>query len=215
VFLQTLRSRATDYDTPMSLIACDANERHFRSEAFDLVVGKSILHHLLDYDVTLRTCHDVLRPGGAAVFFEPVLEGKAVVTLLMALLLRCDEVTNGGVFSPDDRRRLRLQVRHQLKSVLNPQSRESLAQVEDKYIFEIDQLAEVGKRAGFTEMECHNFEEVQPTYWPYLAMTCQQIGIPAEKIEHYRWIGEEFANTYGLLFPEKLLTPSVFFVFRK
>ena len=46
-------------------------------------------------------------------------------------------------------------------------------------------------------------------------MTCQQIGISAEKIAHYRWIGEQFANTYGLLFREKLLTPSVFFVFRK
>src|SRR5207247_136029 len=134
----------------------------------------------------------------------PVLEGKAVITLLMALLLRCDEVTNSGVFSPDDRRQLRQAIHHQLRSVLNPRERESLAHVEDKYIFDIDQLAEVGKRAEFSEMEFLNHEEVKPTYWPYLARTWQQIGISAEKIEHYRWIGEQFANTYGLLFREKL-----------
>ena len=95
-FLRMLGSRAGAYRTPLSLIACDANERHFRADAFDLVVGRSILHHLLDYDVTLANCRDMLKPGGAAVFFEPVLEGKTIVTMLLALILRCDQLTPIG-----------------------------------------------------------------------------------------------------------------------
>jgi len=87
--------------------------------------------------------------------------------------------------------------------------------MEEKYIFQIDQLREVGKTAGFTEVEFLNNGEVTPTYWPYLSLTCSQIGIPPEKLQRYRWIGVQFASTYGLLLREKLLTPMGFFVFHK
>ncbi|MFC5864932.1 class I SAM-dependent methyltransferase [Acidicapsa dinghuensis] len=51
--------------------AGDAHAMPFRSESFDLVVGRGILHHL-DFDVALREIHRVLRPGGGAVFVEPL-----------------------------------------------------------------------------------------------------------------------------------------------
>jgi ubiquinone/menaquinone biosynthesis C-methylase UbiE/uncharacterized protein YbaR (Trm112 family) len=214
-FLRMLGARIPSCETPVSLIACDANEQHFRPEAFDLVVGNLILHHLLDYDVTLRTCHDMLKPGGAAVFFEPVLEGKIIVTLLLALMLKCDETTRGDVLSPADRQQIRKQIQNHLKSKRYPQDRESLAQIEDKYIFSIEQLRETGKQAGFAQIDFLNNEEVVPTYWPSFAETCRSIGIPREKTEHYKWIGEQFANTYGLMFSDQLVTPSGYFVFRK
>ncbi|MGH8983607.1 MAG: methyltransferase domain-containing protein [Acidimicrobiia bacterium] len=214
-FLRMLAARAGADPTPVSLVACDANEPHFRSSTFDLVVGNSILHHLLDYDETLRQCHAVLKPGGAAVFFEPVLEGKTTVTLLLALVLRFEEITNGDRLSPADREQIRKQIRHQMKSKLVPLDRQSLAQLEDKYIFEIDQLTKEGSEAGFAEVEVINNGEVDPTYWPYLARTFSVMGIGPEKIEAFKWIGEEFANTYGVMFPDKLVTPMVYFVFHK
>jgi ubiquinone/menaquinone biosynthesis C-methylase UbiE/uncharacterized protein YbaR (Trm112 family) len=213
-FLGMLGARIPSCETPVSLIACDANEQHFRPEAFDLVVGNLILHHLLDYDVTLRTCHDMLKPGGAAVFFEPVLKGKIIVTLLLALMLKCEETTRGGVLSPADRQQVRRQIQNHLKSK-SPQDRESLAQMEDKYIFSIEQLRETGKQAGFAQIDFLNNEEVAPTYWPYFVETCRSIGIAREKCEHYEWIGEQFANTYGLMFSDQLVTPSGYFVLRK
>jgi ubiquinone/menaquinone biosynthesis C-methylase UbiE/uncharacterized protein YbaR (Trm112 family) len=213
-FLRTLRARVGD-DPALSLIACDANEQHFRSEAFDLVVGRSILHHLLDYDVTLRNCCNMLKPGGAAVFFEPVLEGKTIIALLLSLMLRCDEVMHGDAFSTDERQKIRSLILHLLKSKLAPRDREALAQIEDKYIFAIEELRATGKQAGFSEVEFFNNGEVKPAYWGSVAKTCQLLGIPATKVDRYRWIGVQFASTYGLMFPERLVTPMGFFVFRK
>lgn len=214
-FLRILGARLAGNVTPVSLIACDANERHFRPDAFDLVVGNQILHHLLDFDVTLRTCHDMLKPDGAAVFFEPILEGKIIITLFLALMLECDETTSSDIFSPADRQRIQKLIRHHLKSKWYPQDRESLAQIEDKYIFSLDQLREAGKQAGFAEVEILNNATVIPTYWPYFAETCRTMGLEREKYEHYRWISEQFGNTYGLMFSDRLITPSAFVVLRK
>jgi ubiquinone/menaquinone biosynthesis C-methylase UbiE/uncharacterized protein YbaR (Trm112 family) len=214
-FLRMLAPRADADPTPVSLVTCDANEPHFRPEAFDLVVGNSILHHLLDYDLTLRQCHAALKPGGAAVFFEPVLEGKTIITLLLALILRFEEITEGNRLSHSERQQIRKQIRHQMKSKLIPLDREALAQLEDKYIFEIDELQRVADEAGFAEVTVINNRELDPTYWPYLARTFSVMGIGADKIEDFRWIGEEFASTYAVMFPEKLVTPMVYFAFRK
>lgn len=49
----------------------DAEALPFADAAFDLVCGTSILHHL-DLDKALREVRRVLRPGGRAVFYEPV-----------------------------------------------------------------------------------------------------------------------------------------------
>jgi len=214
-FLRMLAPRVSADPTPVSFVVCDANEANFRGEAFGLVLGRSILHHLLDYDVTLRQCHAMLKPGGAAVFFEPVLEGKIVLTLLMALMLRCDETTD-RLLSDTHREKIRQRVRYQTKSAWHPQDRESLSRLEDKYIFRIDELEEKGREAGFTEVEfLNNHGEVDPSYWIYFKRNLKLLGIPPETIERYAWIGEEFANTYGLVFSDRLVTPMGYFVFRK
>jgi ubiquinone/menaquinone biosynthesis C-methylase UbiE len=51
--------------------AMDAHRTGFASQSFDLVVGRSILHHL-DFELALREVSRVLRPGGAAIFMEPL-----------------------------------------------------------------------------------------------------------------------------------------------
>jgi hypothetical protein len=44
--------------------------------------------------------------------------------------------------------------------------------------------------------------------------TCKTLGITREQIAGYKWIGEQFANTFGLIFRDQLVTPMGFFVFR-
>jgi ubiquinone/menaquinone biosynthesis C-methylase UbiE/uncharacterized protein YbaR (Trm112 family) len=215
-FLRILNARVANYETPVSLIACDANEPHFRSEAFDLVVGRAILHHLLDYELTLRTCHHMLRPGGAAVFFEPVIEGKTIVAMLMSLMLRYDQLAGGGTLSSSDRNEIRKLIKNYLKAKWYPQDRESLALIEDKYIFGIDEMRRVGGDAGFSEVNFINNNFEKPNgYWPFVAEALLTKGISQRKILPYKWIDEEFASTYCLMFADKLVSPMGYFVFRK
>lgn len=46
----------------------------FKSNIYDILIGIQVLHHLSDRDVcdALRESHRVLKPGGTAIFYEPV-----------------------------------------------------------------------------------------------------------------------------------------------
>ena len=52
--------------------ACmNAEELRFPDDSFDLIVGRAILHHL-DLDKAYSSIARVLRPGGTAIFLEPL-----------------------------------------------------------------------------------------------------------------------------------------------
>ncbi len=50
----------------------DATNMTFDDNTFDVVVGHGILHHLLNYDKTIKEILRVLKPGGHAYFYEPL-----------------------------------------------------------------------------------------------------------------------------------------------
>lgn len=54
-----------------SFACMNAEELSFPDDSFDLIVGRAILHHL-DLDKAYRSIARVLRPGGTAIFLEPL-----------------------------------------------------------------------------------------------------------------------------------------------
>ena len=77
--IETARARfpAAEYS------AMDAHRTTFADATFDLVVGRSILHHL-DWEVAIREVSRILKPGGVAVFTEP-LGGNPAAKLIRKL----------------------------------------------------------------------------------------------------------------------------------
>jgi SAM-dependent methyltransferase len=59
------------------LIAASAHDLPLASGSVDVVLGVSVLHHL-DLDAASRELHRVLKPGGRAVFKEPVRDSAIV-----------------------------------------------------------------------------------------------------------------------------------------
>lgn len=50
----------------------DAADMDYEDNTFDLVVGHGILHHILNYEKTIPEILRVLKPGGRAIFNEPL-----------------------------------------------------------------------------------------------------------------------------------------------
>lgn len=61
----------------VSFVQCAAEELPFEDSTFDVVIGKQILHHL-DLKVAIPEVARVLRPGGRAVFLEPLGHNPAL-----------------------------------------------------------------------------------------------------------------------------------------
>ncbi len=55
----------------------DAESMAFPSETFDMVVGTAILHHL-DLPIAMNELARIMRPGGRAVFMEPLAHNPAL-----------------------------------------------------------------------------------------------------------------------------------------
>lgn len=130
-----------DRCTPVSL---DAHRDHFREGIADLVWGSAILHHLLEPGLLVRQAARLLKPGGAAVFFEPFEAGYALFRLL------CLEISAEGrrrdVRSPslDYIERLSAELAPQIKRHAFP----GWSERDDKWMFPRSLLQEWASEAG-------------------------------------------------------------------
>ncbi len=80
--LSTLDRNARALGLDVETAACDAAELPFDDEAFDLVLGHAVLHHLPDLERAFAEFHRVLRPGGTLFFAgEPSRTGDRIAAV--------------------------------------------------------------------------------------------------------------------------------------
>ena len=64
-------ARAAGYEERTHFVVADAHATPFADDAFDVIRGNSILHHL-ELERALHELRRILAPGGRAVFVEPL-----------------------------------------------------------------------------------------------------------------------------------------------
>jgi len=69
--LAAARAAANGVSTTARFVAASAHRLPFNNASFDLVFGVAILHHL-DLGLVSKELHRVVKPGGRAIFSEPV-----------------------------------------------------------------------------------------------------------------------------------------------
>jgi ubiquinone/menaquinone biosynthesis C-methylase UbiE len=80
--LATLERNAGELGLDVETAACDAAELPFEDDAFELVLGHAVLHHLPDLDRCFSEFARVLRPGGTLFFAgEPSRLGDRLATV--------------------------------------------------------------------------------------------------------------------------------------
>jgi len=65
-----------DFGHLASFRVADAHHLPFPDNSFDVIAGRAILHHL-DFEKALHEIARILRPGGQAIFMEPLGENPA------------------------------------------------------------------------------------------------------------------------------------------
>ena len=213
-FMLRVADRLSSAEKFKGAVVCDANEAVFAEASFDVIVGRSVLHHLLDYDVVLRKIQSFLKPGGCAVFFEPVLEGKSIISLACSLILQAAKARPELSLPPSEAQIIRKVLRHQTKHAWYPQTRLELDKLEDKYIFTMKGMKELGLEIGYSDVGIIDPQEADPSYWSYVRKTLVMMGVNIATIKNFDWIGHAIQESY-ICSTHHVPSPMVYFVFRR
>jgi ubiquinone/menaquinone biosynthesis C-methylase UbiE/uncharacterized protein YbaR (Trm112 family) len=214
-FTRNTKQRLARFADKVDFVVCDGNRLPFRSAGFELVLGRSVLHHLLNYRATLSTILKLLKPGGATVFFEPVQAGKTYIAFMFRIILGMDEATGMLGLTEDEKLRLNRGVRGMTKLISVSQDAETLGKLEDKYNFDIDDLCREAREVGFAAAHYVNVPNVDLSYFPYLSMHLRNFGVRPEIVQKVRFLKAAFADTIGGIAGPKLTAPMGYFVFVK
>jgi len=82
------RINGADLQNRVQLAVANASEIDSRPDAFDLVMGSSMLHHLLEPFSALHRLLKGLTRGGAAIFYEPFKAGNVILRQCLCEIIR-------------------------------------------------------------------------------------------------------------------------------
>lgn len=187
----------------------DANRLPFRSGYFDVVLGHSVLHHLIDFEHTIADAYRILRPGGVAMFGEPIMEGHALLHLAAGQIAAAEAAGLGPPLQPRSRGAMAVIAGRGAIKMRNLKLRDSaLRQVEDKFIFPTDVLRRTALRVGFSRIEIRKHEpgpDLAGLLWSQLSKMLNDAGGDADNLAPYRCLLSPFSTAYGASMGDDLL----------
>ena len=217
-FMALLQRRVGPQDpNRLRCILLDANDTPFADSSFDCVIGHSILHHLAYFERTLAECYRVTKPNGACAFAEPILDIHVYAAYAAKLILALEE---GKGTVPSDRRQVlrALGMRPDTKRANLEGDRDSLAEVEDKFMFPIDYMHNLAREIGFARMRCVSPSDAATlgqSSRTIIERTLAQRGAEPGFLDDYAFVFDELTETIGKGMANNHMAPFSFFVFEK
>ena len=120
-----------------------------------------------------------------------------------------------GVLDQKDDARINHMTRHIMKGHWIGDDRERLSKIEDKYVFDINEMRALALDAGFKGMDHSNLDMPEKGYKHYFDQHLLMEGIPPAKIQKFAFIPASFIATIGTMTPGDVATPMGYFAFRK
>lgn len=165
-------------------VAMDAMKPYLREGVADFVFGAAVLHHLVEPGAFVYRAMQVLRPGGSAVFFEPMEGGHAMLRVLCLEILR--EAERRGVADQAD-----MVVTRKLIDSFRPQifreAEPNWQARDDKWVFPRSALDSIAARAGarLSIIPMHN--QVAPFRGQFSYLLKAYGGIEPETYPAWAW----------------------------
>ncbi|AHM03093.1 hypothetical protein roselon_00660 [Roseibacterium elongatum DSM 19469] len=208
------------------ILQSGAETLSFAPESLDMVVGRNTLCQLGEVGEMLTRIRGWLKPGGAAIFLEPCLQGKIWAAFAMDLIRRFEAAGgpgeeppgNGGFLGrkPASKKGLTALVQSRLEGGTRQvlQGAQGIGRGEDR-VFDISTLCGAGYEAGFSE--CFPIDQPQDEVTPLRRLKNTLEGLLGHEkgaLERYGPLFESLEVTFGALPETAMVAPNVYFVFR-
>jgi len=222
VFIQNIMGRNPIQREHLYFYACDANHLPFQHNAFDVVVGRSMLHHLLHYEKCLHEIFNILKPEGKAFFLEPILQGKLLVAFFLKIILETDHSRKSEIFTADQIQKINGLIRNLTKTHRIGKDLDVLSEIEDKYIFDVEAIKKLSREIGFKKFTYKNyFSKRSGNHYPewgygqYVFAHVKKFGVTREQLAKFDYLFNSFGETFSDHINHQLYTPMGYFIFEK
>jgi len=138
-------------------VAMDGLNVSLIPSSFDIFIGQSILHHLIDITTVFHVAYSSIKPNGCAIFFEPMLSGFVVMTSLFRTLLKI----NGSIYNESEK--LNEKIVTFINALINDYTlrgnayskmeHSRITDLDDKWLFTLEHLRTAATDAGFKNIE--------------------------------------------------------------
>jgi ubiquinone/menaquinone biosynthesis C-methylase UbiE len=116
-----------------------------RPQKFNVVIGHSVLHHILDYRAFIQRINRLLDAPGVLLFAEPLRDGWTYFLIIINFLLEQADILQLSETS----RAILSYMRNNLDQRINrANDKEFLIELEDKHIFALDDLRDLAFQEG-------------------------------------------------------------------
>lgn len=174
------------YKGRTALVCLDATQDYFAHSSFDLVVGASILHHLIEPAAAITAAAKALKPGGHAVFFEAFESGHAIMRIAYTQIL--SEVEHGRPINPSALAVIQAMLRdYQARMELTPDS-PILEHLDDKWFFTRSFFETQAKNAGFSGVTIYPLHPLDAPFSGQLRVHLELAdGLGPEALDDWAW----------------------------
>jgi ubiquinone/menaquinone biosynthesis C-methylase UbiE len=220
-FLNRLQNRVEKVNLEKKVIyyRFDANNLPFNNESMDLILGHSILHHLVNFEKTLEDSYNILKRGGVAMFGEPIMATHAFISLAASLILETDAVMPSSRLNDKEK----LVLEKTATKAANKErhlrgERDKLVKIEDKFIFPIEYIRDLSEKIGyqlFKVIQWAPVTDLGSLIKEHLSKILSQNKCNYRIIDDFQYIFNSIQNTYGASEREYLSQPFGFFLFKK
>jgi len=147
-----------------------------RPKKINIVIGHSVLHHVLDYRTLIQRLNILLDTPGVMLFAEPLRDGWAYFLTIINLLI---EQANIFRLSETSIMILGYMKNNLSKRITKADDREFLATLEDKHIFALDDLYDLASQEGLSFYT----QKLKTTALQSTILQLQALGISANEME--------------------------------
>lgn len=207
-----------EYDDSLNrtcFLNCSIDELPIRPNSLDVVVANSVLHHVFDYELALIKIRRILRPGGVAIFSEPVIEGKAFVGLIASLLQNMDARANEKAFTEIERRAMGDLAILCTQEFWGKVAHQKKHTADDKHLFSVSAITKLAKEIGYVEVQAIAYDPISDGLLKAVEDSFRIMNIRVEPLKEFSYVFESFQKQLINEIPNKVLTPHAFLIFRK
>jgi ubiquinone/menaquinone biosynthesis C-methylase UbiE len=191
-------------DRSCFLVQLNAEELDFVEESIDMVVGASVLHHMISPEKTLGRCAQILKKGGFAIFFEPFEEGNIIIRAAYHAILNDSRQTALSEKTTDF---LETMMRDYDVRMVRDKSASRFSGLNDKWLFNKKYFSVLAEEYGYSD--CISFP-LRPTEQQFLNHTLTTLrlfgGMERDDLPDWAWeIIQQFDQCFSEQAKEELL----------